>query len=482
MNIKIEKSPVETLTTGVLILPIFEGVPSSAVPRNLYDSGEVVGKPLEFTLLHTAEGAPARRILIAGAGKTGAFDAPQLRKLVAAAIRVVKTKSIKDAVLSLAGISTAAMVEAAVEGALTGNFECDKYKSDKTGSKFLESLTLAVDLDTDASVLEAALSYGQILGDAQNFARVLGNEPPNILTPLVLADYARKIAADHGLDCEVLDRERMTQLGFGALLGVAMGSAAPPVLIVLRYQPEDYTGKVNLGLVGKAVTFDSGGISIKPAENMELMKYDMMGGASVLAAMQAIAQLKPVIPVTAVIASVENMLGGRAQRPSDIVTTLSGKTVEVLNTDAEGRMILADALTYSQRLGCTHMVDAATLTGAVVVALGHTFTGVFGSDNAFLEQWMMAAALEGEGMWKLPMDDEYKERLKSSFADLQNIGGRWGGASIAANFLKEFTGETPWIHLDIAGTAWLEDAKPWMAKGPTGTGVRSFVRLAINWR
>ncbi len=274
----------------------------------------------------------------------------------------------------------------------------------------------------------------------------------------------------------------MTQLGFGGLLGVAMGSAEPPVLIVLRYVPSTGSGTTNLGLIGKAVTFDSGGISIKPAEGMEQMKYDMMGGATVLAAMQAIAQLKPSIAVTAVIASVENMLGGRAQRPSDIVKTLSGKTVEGLNTDAEGRMILADALTYAIRLGCTHLVDAATLTGAVVVALGHTYTGVFSNDDSLRERWMQAAAAEGERMWHLPMNDEYKEKLTGSFADLQNIGGRYGGASIAANFLKEFVDRTPWVHLDIAGTAWLDEMKPWMTKGPTGSPVRSFARLASDWK
>jgi leucyl aminopeptidase len=290
------------------------------------------------------------------------------------------------------------------------------------------------------------------------------------------------MAGQYGLECEVLDRERLIQLGFGALLGVAMGSAEPPVLIVLRYVPKSPVSATNLGLIGKAVTFDSGGISIKPAEGMEQMKYDMMGGATVLGAMQAIAQLKPAIAVTAVIASVENMLGGRAQRPSDIVKCLSGKTVEVLNTDAEGRMILADALTYAIRLGCTHLIDAATLTGAIVVALGHTYTGVFSDDEALRDRWMKAASAEGERMWHMPMHDEFKERLKGSFADLQNIGGRYGGASIAANFLKEFSEKTPWLHLDIAGTAWLDEKKPWMAKGPTGSPVRSFARIALDWK
>jgi leucyl aminopeptidase len=479
MEIGLTTTTPDLLKTAASIVFAFEGEIRAGIPADLYESGEIAGKALEITILHQPEGSAARRVVVVGLGKRADFKVALLRKAVAAAVRAVKAKSIAEASIAFdGGLSNAENVRAAVEGALLGNFELDKHKSDKSATKSLNRLTLAVDADG----LGDAVETGRILADAQNFARTLGNEPPNKLTPLALADHARAVAEKFGLGIEVLDRERMTQLGFGALLGVAMGSAEPPVLIVLRYVPEGGSGGTHLGLVGKAVTFDSGGISIKPAENMEQMKYDMMGGATVLAAMQAIAQLKPAIPVTAVIASVENLLGSKAQRPSDIVTTLSGKTVEVLNTDAEGRMILADALTYALRLGCTHLVDAATLTGAVVVALGHSYTGVFSNDNALRERWMSAAAAEGEKMWELPVDDEFKERIKGSFADLQNIGGRYGGASIGANFLKEFVGDTPWVHLDIAGTAWIDDAKAWMAKGPTGCPVRSFVRLALNWK
>ena len=271
----------------------------------------------------------------------------------------------------------------------------------------------------------------------------------------------------------------MQQLGMGALLGVAQGSAEPPVLIVLRYTPAQVKeGGVHLGLVGKAVTFDTGGISIKPSEGMEQMKYDMCGGAAVLGAMQAIARLKPGVPVTAFVPSVENMPGSKAQRPGDIVKTMSGKTVEVLNTDAEGRLILADAMTYAKQQGCTHLVDAATLTGAIVVALGRVNTGVFSNNEEFVQKWLTLAKSEGEKMWLMPTDDDYKEQLKSSFADLPNIGTKGAGSITAALFLQEFAGETPWIHLDIAGTAWTDEAKPHLAKGPTGVGVRTFVRLA----
>jgi leucyl aminopeptidase len=249
----------------------------------------------------------------------------------------------------------------------------------------------------------------------------------------------------------------------------------------MRYRPESASGTAHLALVGKGVTFDTGGISIKPADGMEKMKYDMAGGAATIAAMRALARLKPAIPVTAFVPAVENMPGSRAQRPGDIVTTLSGKTVEVVNTDAEGRLILADAMAYARQQGCTHLVDAATLTGAVVVALGHIHVGLFANDDALAAKVLEAANAAGERMWRMPLDDDYKDYLKSPFADLSNVGGRWGGAVTAAYFLKEFAAETPWVHLDIAGTAWLDDAKPFMAKGPTGVGVRTFVNLAMNW-
>jgi leucyl aminopeptidase len=303
------------------------------------------------------------------------------------------------------------------------------------------------------------------------------------MTPTELASRAAAMAQETGLAFEMLDEARMRELGMGALLGVSQGSAEPPAMIILRYKPVNApAGGAHLALVGKGVTFDTGGISIKPSEKMDQMKYDMCGAAAVIGAMRAIALLQPHIPVTGICPCVENMLGPRAQRPGDIVTSMSGRTIEVLNTDAEGRLILADALAYAQMLGCTHLVDAATLTGAVVVALGHHHTGLFSSDAALLDRWKHASEHEGERMWQLPIGPEYREQLKTAFADIANIGGRDGGAITAAMFLKDFTGDTPWVHLDIAGTAWLEDSKPFMAKGPTGVLVRSFTALAMNWR
>jgi leucyl aminopeptidase len=320
------------------------------------------------------------------------------------------------------------------------------------------------------------------VGEAQNFTRELVNEPANLLTPAKVAEAARKMASAYGLDCQVLDRTEMEKLGMGALLGVAQGSAEPPALVVIRYRPANAAATVHLGLVGKGVTFDTGGISIKPAEGMEKMKYDMAGGAAMIGAMQAIAQLKPAIPVTAFIPCVENMPGSRAQRPGDIVTAMSGKTVEVINTDAEGRLILADALVYARREGCTHLIDAATLTGAIVVALGHLNVGLFANDDGMRDRVLAAARAGGERTWPMPLDDDYKDYLKSAFADLANVGGRWGGAVTAAMFLREFADPTPWVHLDIAGTAWIDDEKPHLAKGPSGVPVRTLVNLATNWK
>ncbi|MDQ6700140.1 MAG: leucyl aminopeptidase [Acidobacteriota bacterium] len=481
MKVKLEKAALSGIKTESLILIEFEGKRRPEFSSVLYESGEIGGKPLEITLLHNPSGFEATRVLLIGAGKAERFHSGELRKLVGAAVRHLKAKSIRNVVAVLdRDYATPEYVCAAVEGAVLGNFDPDRFKTDPSASKQLDSFSVAV--EGGGSGLAEALERGRILAESQNFARELANEPPNLLNPTILAERARKMAIEHGLECEVLDQDRMKQLGMGALLGVAMGSAEPPALIVLRYKPEHAPVEaVHLGLVGKGVTFDTGGISIKPSDGMEKMKYDMSGGAAVIAAMQALAQLKPRIPVTAFIPAVENMPGSRAQRPGDIVTTLSGKTVEVLNTDAEGRMILADALTYAKRLGCTHLVDAATLTGAIVVALGHVNVGVFANDDALLQRWMSAAKAAGEKMWNMPMDEEYKEQLKNPYADLQNIGTRYGGAITAAMFIKEFADGTPWVHLDIAGVAWLDDAKPYMAKGPSGAPMRSFVNLAMNW-
>ena len=481
MQILLERTPLDLLETDALIVLAFEGHKDGRFgASDLYDSGEITGKPLEMTLVHHAPGVRATRVLLAGAGKPEKFTSAELRKVAGAAVRFLKGKSVKRMALALdAGYSNGEFVRAAVEGAILGDYEPDVHKTDDD-KKTVESFAVAVAGDNPG--LETALDRGRIVAESQNFARGLVNEPSNLLTPLKLAAAARAMAAEFGLESEVLEVPDLKELGMGALLGVAQGSAEPPCLIVLRYRPGNPQGTAHLGLVGKGVTFDTGGISIKPADGMEKMKYDMAGGAAAIGAMRALAQLQPPIPVTAYVPAVENMPGSRAQRPGDIVTTMSGKTVEVLNTDAEGRLILADTLTYASRQGCTHLVDAATLTGSVVIALGHVNVGLFASDDAMRDRVLTASRAEGERMWPMPLEDDYKEYLKSAVADLPNIGGRWGGSITAAMFLKEFAGDTPWVHLDIAGTAWLDDPKPFLAKGPSGLPVRTMVHLAMNWK
>ncbi len=322
------------------------------------------------------------------------------------------------------------------------------------------------------------MDEARIIGESQNFTRDLVNEPSNRMTPTILADRACKMAQEVGLKCEVYGADKIKELKMGAFWGVAQGSDEPPALIVLRYEPADAPANPVLGLVGKGITFDTGGISIKPADGMEKMKYDMAGGAAMLGAMRAIALLKPKVKVIGIVCATENMPSGKAQKPGDVQIAMSGKSIEIINTDAEGRLVLADGLFYARQLGCTHLVDAATLTGAVVVALGYVNAGVFANNDDFYGRFKQALEKAGEKFWRLPLDDEYKESIKSNIADIINSGGRWGGAVTAAKFLQEFAEETPWIHLDIAGTAWMEDSKPWIAKGPSGIAVRSLVQLA----
>jgi leucyl aminopeptidase len=479
MDIKLAVTAPDEVEAETLVIFAFEkdapkGLDDAWV-NEIYATGEFSGKPCETAILYRPNGFKAKRLVLAGAGPREKFNAAEARKAAGAVTRTLKSKSLKSLHIVSPG-----HLQSLVEGVLLGDHEPDQLKTDpKKTEKRIESLTVCVQ-DGSAGT-EAEITRARIVAESQNFARDLTNEPANRLDPQVLADRARKMAAEAGLECEVLDEARMRQLGMGALLGVAMGSDVPPALIVLRYVPEGAGSQDHLALVGKGVTFDTGGVSIKPADGMEKMKYDMGGAAAVLGAMRAIAQLKPRVRITALVPTVENMINGRAQRPGDIVTTLSGKTVEVLNTDAEGRLILIDAITYALRLGCTHLVDAATLTGAIVVALGHLHVGAFTNNDDMLARVMSASREAGERMWHMPLDDDYKDYLKSAFADLPNIGGRWGGAITAAKFLEEFVDGKPWVHLDIAGTAWLDDSKPWMAKGPSGVPLRTFVQLAMNW-
>jgi leucyl aminopeptidase len=435
-------------------------------------------------LVHAPRGLKAERLLLVGAGKRDKFDTATLRKIAGAALRYLKSRSVKQFAFVLReNESVESAAQAVAEGSLTANFEPDKYKTDKKDAKSVDSMILTGFPDQDRAAAEKGLAHGRVIAESQNFARDLINEPSNKLTPKTLAEKAEAMAKQAGLSVEILDEKRIAELKMGALLSVAQGSVEPPRMMVVTYTPPNHElGAPVIGLIGKAVTFDTGGISIKPSEGMEKMKYDMAGGATMLGVMRALATLKPNVKVICVVPSTENMPGGRAQKPGDIQTAMSGKTIEVLNTDAEGRLILADGIHYAKQLGATHLIDAATLTGAIVVALSNVNVGVFGSDQPFTDKLLASAKAAGEKMWQMPLDDEYREFIKGTVADIQNIGsGKGGGAITGAMFIKEFTGDSPWIHLDIAGTAWNDDAKPWLAKGPTGIALRTLVHLVMSY-
>ena len=473
----------------------------AAAAADLLSSGEVTGRIFETSMIHRPQGLKAKRLLLVGGGKAANFSGYELRKLAGTAVRFLKPKSIRQfAFIAPEGWSGQAepaahstyvferggpadAVKAVAEGAFVGNFDPDTYKSDRKDQS-VEQLTVLAAGKQDEAGLRRALEEGRIIGESQNFTRDLVNEPSNRLTPTALADRAREMVREVGksangfrLSIETHGAETIRELKMGAFWSVAQGSDEPPALIILKYEPEGAPEKPVLGLVGKGITFNTGGISIKPSDGMEKMKYDMAGGAAMLGAMRAIALLRPKIKVIAIVCATENMPSGHAQKPGDVQIAMSGKSIEIINTDAEGRLVLADGLHYARQLGCTHLVDAATLTGACVVALGMVNAGIFANDEEIFQRFSRALQRSGEKMWRLPLDEEYKEQIRSSIADIMNTGGRWGGAVTAAMFLKEFAEETPWIHLDIAGTAWMDDNKAWIAKGPSGIAVRSLVEF-----
>ena len=496
MQITFDTKPFTALEADALVTYLFEesdpvqgriseiDTAAGGLLKKIAGSGEATGKTLEFTLIYAPAGLKATRLLLVGAGKRDQFSSATLRKVAGAALRYLKSRSIRNfAFLVREGAASAETAQALAEAFITADFETDKYKTEKKNGKEIDSVRIAGYSDSEKSSGEKGLVIGRVIAESQNFTRDLVNEPSNKLTPQILAERAEAMAKEAGLAVEILDERKIADLKMGALLSVAQGSVEPPRVIVITYTPASAKpGAPVIGLVGKAVTFDTGGISIKPADGMEKMKYDMAGGATMLGAIRALAALKPNVKVVCVVPSTENMPGGKAQKPGDIQTAMSGKTIEVLNTDAEGRLILADAIHYAKQLGVTHIVDAATLTGAIVVALANINVGVFGSDQAWTDKLLASAKATGEKMWQLPMDDEYREFIKGSFADIQNIGsGKGGGSITGAWFIREFAGDTPWIHLDIAGTAWNDDAKPWLAKGPTGVALRTLVHLVQSF-
>jgi leucyl aminopeptidase len=447
--------------------------------------GEFGGKPYEV-LVTALSGWKALRAVLVGTGKCMEVTPDHFRRLATIGGLIARERRMtRIGILFRPGTLVEPLVaaQAIAEGAVLACYEGGARKTTGPPPTWLEQVDVRI-ADAPAETIET-IERGRILGESTNQARALANEPGNDLTPRAFAQRASDIASAAGLSVEVLDEPNIVALKMGMLLGVARGSHEPPRVVVLRHEPSHVSGDIVLGLVGKGITFDTGGISIKPADNMDKMKDDMSGGAAVICAMSAIARLKLPIRCIAVIPMTENMPGGHAIKPGDVLTSAEGKTVEILNTDAEGRLILGDGLWLARQRGATHLVDLATLTGACVVALGKTTSGLFGTPPQWVDDVRRATERAGDRSWPMPVFDDYKDQLKSEIADMSNTGGRPGGAITAALFIKEFTGDLPWVHMDIAGTAWAEEAKPYQPKGATGVGVRTLVELArdvASWR
>ncbi|MGE3600359.1 MAG: leucyl aminopeptidase, partial [Dehalococcoidia bacterium] len=465
VTVRVESGNLAAVEADAVVVNLFEAVTAPGGGTGaldqalggqisaLIDDGAIKGKRGEITTLFTFGRTPAKRVLIVGLGKQKDFDLDTVRSLAANVARALRKAGAKRAATivhgaGIAGLDPEACAQAIAEGTVMGLYRFTKYKK-SDGEQDPDEVVLVEHDPSKIDALQRGVSRGLILAEAVNFCRDMANEPSNQFTPSEMAARARQAADEAGLECQVLDREDMVELGMGALLGVAQGSHQPPKFIVLHYRGNPTTDQA-IGLIGKGITFDTGGISIKPAAGMEEMKGDMSGGASVIAALRAIGLLRPRVNVTGIVPATENMPGGGAIKPGDVLRAMNGTTIEVVNTDAEGRLILSDGISYARSLDLNPIVDIATLTGAIGVALGDQAVGVMSNDQPTVDRIIAAGKRSGERLWQMPLYDEYKEQIKSDVADLKNTGGRPAGALTAAMFLKEFADTTPWVHLDMA--------------------------------
>ena len=496
MEIRAVAGDITKIKAGAIVVNLFEGMERldgdianidkalDGAISQLISQGEIKGKLNEVTIVHSLGKLPATRVVVAGLGKQQELTQDRVRGVMAETCRLLQQKGVDSMATiaqgaEIADITVEGAAQAVTEGALLGVYSFRRHITKEAEHGEIKQLLIVGSDETKLPILEQGCYKGRVLAEATNLARDMVNEPANYMTPNHMADMAAKLAETYGLELSVLEREQMQELGMGALLGVAQGSRQPPKFIVLHYRGSDST-EIDVALVGKGVTFDSGGISIKPSEKMDEMKGDMAGGAAVMAAISAIAQLKPKINVMAVIPATENLPGDSALKPGDILTAMNGKTIEIISTDAEGRLILADALGYAKKLGAKLVVDVATLTGACRVALGDVCSGAFGNNQELVDKVIAAGTEAGELIWQMPMYEEYKEQNKSEVADIKNIGGKYGGAITAAQFIAEFAGDTPWVHLDIAGTSLSEKERTYRVKGATGVPVRTLVNLVLS--
>lgn len=499
MDVKVTKGRIEEEAAEAVVLGVYEGEKSlpeetAAVDRflkgqirELIGSGEFKGK-LNQVLIHHGRGEiRAIRIILVGLGPKKRIRLETIRQAMGSAARRARESGAGSFSTPLHGqglnkISAADSAQAIVEGSLLGLYQFNVYRTENREElREVRRITLVDRTGGNQAAVAAAARRGAILAEATNDTRDLCNHPANVVTPSRLAAEARKMARKFNITVRVIEEDEAESLGMGAFLCVARGSLEPPKFIILEYHGAKKK-KPPVVIVGKSVTFDSGGISIKPAEKMDQMKTDMSGGAAVLGTLKAVAQLKLPINIIGILPAVENMPSGRAVKPGDIVRAMSGKTIEVINTDAEGRMILADALTYAGRYKPSAIVDLATLTGACVVALGNHATGLMGTGPKLIAGLKQAGEHTGERVWELPLWEEYQAQIKSDVADIKNVGGRGAGSITAAAFLQKFVGDYPWAHLDIAGTSWTDEARPYTPKGGTGVGVRLLVRWLSGMR
>lgn len=496
MQFKVSTEPITTLASDCIILTHTEDkdmllglarqvdeVMDHRISQLIAEK-EVKGKFGEVTILHTWGKIPAKRVLVLGLGKEEKLTLERARAAFAIAARKAQAIGVKELTVAISQKykdiwNPVDMSQAITEAIQLGVYEFKPYKKKEEFENKIERIIVTVS-DLSVKAVEAGVERGQIYAEAQNLARELTNTPANRMTPTILAEKAKEIAKKHHLEMTVLDKKEIEDLNMGAFLAVSSGSNEPPKLIVLKYTGAPECKDI-IGFVGKGITFDSGGIQIKPDKDMDEMKGDMAGAAAVLGAISGIAALKPHVNVIAVIPACENMVSGHAIHPGDVVETFSGKTVEIKHTDAEGRLILADAISYAKHLGATKLVDVATLTGSIVSALGHEMTGLFSNNEEWTKEVKEAAKISGEKVWQMPLDDDYEELIESDFADLKNDAGSPAGAIQGGMFLKAFAEETPWVHLDIAGTSESSETKGINAKGATGVAVRTLTSLAMRF-
>jgi leucyl aminopeptidase len=499
VQITVETGDITQSSAKAIIVNLFQGVTgpggaTGAVDKaleggisSLIAEGEIKGKRGEVALVHSLGRLPSPRVLVAGLGKQDDFSLDVVRDLMGTSLRRARAAGAKTVATivhgaGIAGLDPEACGQAIAEGAVMGSYRFRKYKDTSNGDDAgdIETLTIVESDPAKRDAVQRGVERGVILATAANHTRDLANEPANALPPSALAERARLLAEDSGIACEILNDTQIKELGMGALIGVGIGSTQPPRFIILRYRGNPKSSET-LGLLGKGITFDSGGISIKPAAGMEAMKGDMSGAAAVISTMWAVGKLKPLVNVTCLVPSAENMPSGSATRPGDVVRAMNGKTIEVINTDAEGRLILADAICFARKENIAPIIDVATLTGAMMIALGPGATGYFATRDDIAEGLDRAGAKSGEKMWRFPLIDEYREGLKSNVADIKNTGPRNGGAINAAKFLHFFAEDTPWAHIDMAGTDEAEKDKGVWVKGSTGIPTRTLINFVLDW-